>query len=100
MIPTRPVSALPRSESLAGHLILAPLGSSAPRSAWMKCLRSPQGAFASGWGAVRGARRRRDYERGFVLSDHADWNGPLATGKDRAAGVVFLTHGQTDGLAR
>ncbi|QEY33373.1 ligase-associated DNA damage response exonuclease [Synechococcus sp. RSCCF101] len=98
MLPTRPVSALPRAESLAGRLVLAP--PSAHRSPWMKRFRSPQTAFASGWMAVRGARRRRGYERGFVLSDHADWNGLLRTVKESGAQRVFLTHGQSDVLAR
>ena len=30
-------------------------------------------AFASGWMMLRGTRRRRGVDRGFVLSDHADW---------------------------
>ena len=70
MTPSRPVSDLPRSDNLAGRLVLAP--PSAHRSSWMRRFRSPQTGFASGWMAVRGARRRRGYERGFVLSDHAD----------------------------
>ena len=62
MTPSRPVSELPRKDPLAGRLILAP--PSAHRSAWMRRFRAPQTAFASGWMAVRGARRRRGYERG------------------------------------
>ena len=73
MTPSRPVSELPRKDPLEGRLILAP--PSAHRSSWMRRFKSPQTAFASGWMAVRGARRRRGYERGFVLSDHADWPG-------------------------
>ena len=49
---------------------------------------------------IRGARRRRAVDRGFVLSDHADWPGLLgaidATGAER----VWLTHGYTAVLAR
>jgi putative mRNA 3-end processing factor len=98
MVPTRPLSALPRQEPLAGRLVLAP--PSAHRSAWMKRFRSPQTAFVSGWMAVRGARRRRGYERGFVLSDHADWAGLLRTVRESGARQVFVTHGQSDHLAR
>ena len=50
--------------------------------------------------AVRGARRRRGYERGFVLSDHADWNGLVSTVLHSGAESVYVTHGQSDVLAR
>jgi len=50
-------------------------------------------AFASGWMQLRGARRRRAVDRGFVMSDHADWPGLqraiAATGAER----VIVTHG-------
>ena len=98
MVPTRPVSELSKKTSLAGRLVLAP--PSAHRSVWMKRFRLPQTAFASGWMAVRGARRRRGYEQGFVLSDHADWDGLLRTVRESGAQQVLVTHGQCDGLAR
>ena len=98
MTPSRPVSDLPRSDNLAGRLVLAP--PSAHRSSWMRRFRSPQTGFASGWMAVRGARRRRGYERGFVLSDHADWTGLLQTVRQSGARKVYVTHGQSDVLAR
>ncbi len=95
---TRPLSALPRGESLAGRLVIAP--PSAHRSPWMKRFRSPQTAFVSGWMAVRGARRRRGYGRGFVMSDHADWDGLLRTVRESGARQVYVTHGQGEALAR
>ena len=98
MTPSRPVSDLPRSDTLAGRLVLAP--PSAHRSSWMRRFRSPQTGFASGWMAVRGARRRRGYERGFVLSDHADWPGLIQTVRQSGARKVYVTHGQSDVLAR
>jgi putative mRNA 3-end processing factor len=49
---------------------------------------------------VRGARRRRGYDRGFVLSDHADWPGLLQTVHDSRARRVLLTHGYTHALER
>ena len=98
MTPSRPVSDIPRSESLAGRLILAP--PSAHRSSWMRRFRAPQTGFASGWMAVRGARRRRGYERGFILSDHADWPGLIRTIRESGARKVYVTHGQSDVLAR
>ena len=45
MTPSRPVSDIPRSESLAGRLVLAP--PSAHRSSWMRRFKRPQTAFAS-----------------------------------------------------
>jgi putative mRNA 3-end processing factor len=66
----------------------------------MKRFKLPQTAFVSGWMAVRGARRRRGYERGFVMSDHADWPGLIASVKDSGARQVYVTHGNSNGLAR
>ena len=96
--PTRPVSEIHRSEALAGRLVIAP--PSAHRSPWMKRFKAPQTAFVSGWMAVRGARRRRGFERGFALSDHADWDGLLRSVHDCGARQVYVTHGNSDGLAR
>ena len=98
MCPTKPVSALERKDPLKGRLIIAP--PSAFRSAWMKRFKEPQTAFASGWMAVRGARRRRGFERGFVLSDHADWQGLMLTIKQSGAKKIYVTHGQDDTVAR
>lgn len=57
-------------------------------------------AAASGWMTVRGNRRRLALDRGFVLSDHADWTelnqAVKATGADR----IFVTHGQVDAFVR
>jgi putative mRNA 3-end processing factor len=66
----------------------------------MKRFRLPQTAFVSGWMAVRGARRRRGTERGFVMSDHADWEGLLQSVRETGARQVYVTHGNSDGLAR
>ena len=98
MTPSLPVSEIPKKESLAGRLILAP--PSVHRSSWMRRFRSPQTGFASGWMAVRGARRRRGYERGFVLSDHADWPGLIRTIRESGARKVYVTHGQSEVLAK
>jgi putative mRNA 3-end processing factor len=57
-------------------------------------------AFASGWMRVRGTRRRRGFDRGFVLSDHADWPDLLRTIADTGAGRVLTTHGYAGSLAR
>ncbi len=98
MCPTRPVSDIERKDPLRGRLIIAP--PSAYRSTWMRRFKEPQTAFASGWMAVRGARRRRGYEQGFVLSDHADWQGLIETVKQSGAKKIYVTHGQDDVVAR
>ena len=98
MPPTKALSMVNKGDSLAGRLIIAP--PSAHRSVWMKRFKFTQTAFVSGWMAVRGARRRKGYERGFVMSDHADWPGLISSVKESKAQQVFVTHGNSDGLAR
>ncbi|HIK17581.1 MAG TPA: ligase-associated DNA damage response exonuclease [Leptolyngbyaceae cyanobacterium M33_DOE_097] len=98
MVPTISTSEMPRNYKFKGDLVLAP--PSAHRSSWMKRFPQPQTAFASGWMAVRGARRRRGYERGFVLSDHADWQGLIDSILQTGAKQIYVTHGQSDVLSR
>ncbi|MBC7372228.1 MAG: ligase-associated DNA damage response exonuclease [Bdellovibrionaceae bacterium] len=98
MLPTEAVSNQPKDYKFNGDLILAP--PSAHRSPWMKRFKDPQTAFASGWMQVRGARRRKGYEKGFVLSDHADWSDLVRTIHQTGAKTVFLTHGKTEVLDR
>lgn len=57
-------------------------------------------AFASGWMSIRGTRRRRALDRGFVMSDHADWEELLTAIKATEANQVWVTHGYTAVLAR
>lgn len=57
-------------------------------------------AFASGWMMTRGARRQRDFDRGFILSDHADWHGLVSAIKATGASQVGVTHGSTGTFAR
>jgi putative mRNA 3-end processing factor len=69
-------------------------------STWTRKFRSARKAFASGWMAVRGARRRRNLDRGFILSDHADWDGLLTVIKGTEAEEIKVTHGNGDALTR
>ncbi|MFX8110462.1 MBL fold metallo-hydrolase RNA specificity domain-containing protein, partial [Acinetobacter baumannii] len=57
-------------------------------------------AFASGWMRLRGARRRRGVDRGFVFSDHADWPGLLSAIRATEAQRVIVTHGDEGALVR
>ena len=79
-------------------LILAP--PSAGGSTWMRRFGDYSDAFASGWMLLRGARRRRGVDRGFVLSDHADWPGLLWAIEQTGAERVMVTHGQVNVLVR
>jgi putative mRNA 3-end processing factor len=81
-----------------GALIIAPPG--ANTTAWMKRFGDHETGFASGWMQVRGMRRRQNFDRGFVLSDHADWKGLLAAVKATKAEHVHVTHGYSDIFAR
>ena len=84
--------------SFAGELVLAPL--SARGTPWMRRLGTISDAFASGLMRVRGVRRQRAYDRGFVISDHADWAALLQTISETGAGRVLATHGHAEPLAR
>ncbi|MHC5538590.1 ligase-associated DNA damage response exonuclease, partial [Singulisphaera rosea] len=56
--------------------------------------------FASGWMRIRGPRRRRSVDRGFVLSDHVDWPSLLAAVDATGAEQIWLTHGYSSVVAR
>jgi putative mRNA 3-end processing factor len=98
LAPARPVAAEARGKNFAGELIIAP--PSAFGSPWLRRFGDAGTGFASGWMRVRGNRRRRGFDRGFVLSDHVDWPGLLQTIRETGAGRVFATHGYSDTLAR
>ncbi len=93
--PTAPLNAL--AGDGAGELILAP--PAAEKGNWRRRLARPATAMCSGWMRVRGNRRRRGYERGFVLSDHADWPALLQTVRETGARRVLTMHGQSTELA-
>lgn len=87
------VTAETKAKDHPGALVIAP--PSALGSSWMRRFGPASTGIASGWMALRGVRRRRATDRGFVLSDHADWPGLneaiAATGAER----VLVTHGYT-----
>lgn len=74
-----------------GNIVVAT--PSAIGSPWIKKFRPFSVGIASGWMALRGTRRRRSVDRGFVLSDHADWSGLNKAISDCGADRVFVTHG-------
>lgn len=82
----------------AGALVICPPGALA--SPWARRFGPGSEAMASGWMRLRGIRRRRGADRGFVISDHADWPGLLLAIKETGAENVYVTHGYTDIFAR
>ena len=98
MLPVASATERPKGTSFAGELVLAPL--SARGTPWMRRLGDVSDAFASGLMRVRGVRRQRAFDRGFVLSDHADWPALLRTIDESGASRVLVTHGHAEALAR
>ncbi len=78
-------------EDLKGSVVLAPPG--AANSPWIKRFGTYAVGMCSGWMQVRGNVRRRNVDAGFILSDHADWDGLLSAIKATGAARVFVTHG-------
>ncbi|MFT4855637.1 MAG: putative mRNA 3-end processing factor [Algoriphagus sp.] len=93
----RVTAELPKS-TFKGSLIIAP--PSAMGTPWMKRFGSYRTGICSGWMAVRGTRRRRSADRGFILSDHADWEGLVSAITATEAEKVYLTHGNTASFGR
>ncbi|QNB07494.1 ligase-associated DNA damage response exonuclease [Herbaspirillum frisingense] len=87
-----------KSNAYAGSLIIAP--PSAAGSPWMRRFGDYSDAFASGWMRLRGTRRRRGVDRGFVLSDHADWPALQEAIAASSAERVIVTHGQVATMVR
>lgn len=96
--PTTYAAALPRGHDWSDGLIVAP--PSAAGSLWLRRFGGPSTAFASGWMRVRGARRRRSVDRGFVLSDHVDWPALMSAIDATGAERVLVTHGYRDPVVR
>ncbi|RBP03466.1 putative mRNA 3-end processing factor [Roseiarcus fermentans] len=96
--PTRRADEIADKRAFAKMLIVAP--PSAAGSGWLDRFGEYSDALASGWMQVRGNRRRRGLDRGFALSDHADWPGLLAAIEATGAERVLATHGFAAPLSR
>jgi putative mRNA 3-end processing factor len=98
--PLTMVSEIPVKDKAVFRQALVVAPPSAQGSAWLRRFGDYSDAFASGWMRLRGTRRRRGVDRGFVLSDHADWpalqSAIQATGAER----IIVTHGQVEPLVR
>lgn len=83
-----------KKQDLLGNIVIAP--PSAQGSPWIRKMVPYVTGSASGWMSTRGARRRRAIDKGFVLSDHADWDGLLSAIKETECEKIICTHGYTD----
>jgi putative mRNA 3-end processing factor len=79
-------------------LVIAP--PSAVSGDWARRFGDHQTAAASGWLQLRNMQNRRACDQGFVISDHADWNGLLSAINGTGAENIYVTHGYTDIFAR
>lgn len=86
------------SQLFAGAMIIAPPSSS--DAAWLQKIGEHSSAFASGWMRIRGNRKRHAVDRGFILSDHADWSELLDVISATGAEEVIIAHGYVRPLVR
>ena len=96
--PTNLITKDTKKEDIQGNIVLAP--PSAHGSTWIKKMVPYETGSASGWMTFRGARRRRAIDKGFVLSDHCDWQGLLSSIKATGCERVICTHGYTEIFCR
>ena len=81
---------------LAGTITLCP--PSALKEVWSRRFPDPLTCFASGWMRVRARARQHLVALPLVISDHADWDGLIATIAATGASEIRVTHGQEDAL--
>lgn len=82
----------------SGSIVIAP--PAVEESGWARAFPDCRKSLVSGWMLIRGQRRRRNLDQGFVLSDHADWDGLVNCIASTEAESILLTHGNGDALAR
>ncbi|MFZ9755553.1 MAG: ligase-associated DNA damage response exonuclease [Bacteroidia bacterium] len=85
-------------EKVQGAILIAP--PAAVGSAALRKWGDYQTGQCSGWMALRGQRRWSNLDRGFVLSDHADWTGLCRAVEATGAENVYVTHGYSAVFAR
>lgn len=95
---TRMVSDLDAKADYGRALVVAP--PSAQGTPWLKRFGDYSDAFASGWMAIRGAKKQRNVDQGFVISDHADWPSLQRAIEASGASRVLVTHGQVPVMVR
>lgn len=96
--PTERITQQSVKEEVRKGIIIAP--PSSVGTPWMRKFGPYSFGYCSGWMAIRGAKRRRAADRGFVLSDHADWTGLISAIDATQCDSVYLTHGYTASFTR
>lgn len=96
--PTRQVAEMGKGFDWSQAIVLAP--PSADGTPWMRRFGDHSTAFMSGWMTIRGTRRRRAMDRGFVMSDHVDWPSLMDTIAATSAERVWVTHGYASTVVR
>lgn len=95
---TEKLESIKDPEQLKQALVIIP--PSAAGSAALRKLEPVSEAIASGWMSIRGARRRGTIDRGFALSDHADWTALNKAVEASGASKVYVTHGYTEAFSK
>ncbi len=95
---TKLVNEVSSKDEYQSALIVCP--SSAINGSWGNKFKDASYASASGWMAVRGNRRRRGVDVGFVLSDHVDWPSLNTAVEVTKAQKVLTTHGYSEIFSR
>ena len=85
-------------DKFTGSLILLPPVLN--KGSYLNNFKDIQTGFASGWMSIRALRKRSGYDKGFAISDHADWDAILKTVKESEAKNVFFHHGDSEALRR
>lgn len=85
-----------KKAELAGQIVICP--PSSMTDLWSRRFSDPVTCFASGWMRVRARARQGQIHLPLVISDHADWDGLVATISATGAGEVWVTHGQEDAI--
>ena len=99
-VPLPPTTHVAASDRAAWKRAIVIAPPSVDGSTWARRFGAQSTAFASGWMALRGTRRRRAVDRGFAISDHVDWPSLLAAIDATSAERVWATHGYTGVLVR
>lgn len=92
------VNANTSKEELKKGLIVAP--PSVMNNSWLHKFEPYEIGVCSGWMTMRGTRRRQNIERGFVISDHADWDELNQAIASSEAEKIYVTHGYTDSYVK
>ena len=91
-------SQAPARKAWGGVLVITP--PSTANSAWLASFGDSSTAMVSGWMLTRATRRSQSFDRGFPLSDHADWPGLLMAIEETQADQILVTHGETGPIVR